>query len=313
MEIIVEIVNRAHKTIERQKFDRPIRIGRAFDNDFILTDTHISPHHAVIKEDEAGKWYVQDLNSKNGIFTKRHRKVDGLLYLESGDEFVVGKVHLRVFAVNHPVSDTIGLSAWENFIYVISHPFYFILILLASLLFFSGVEYMDNFNKFAAKEFFLEAAVVPLLAFVWAGVWAFVGRILRHETRFMAQCIVALVYLVAVTITAELLDVLAFNVPDRTMVLIVKNVSQGILLFLLFSFNLRLASLKSPINRMITANIAAWSLVSVTLFVSEVNAPDFSPYPKYVANILPPSFLFAKKVSAEQFLLNSEFIFKEAQ
>jgi len=47
--------------------------------------------------------------------------------------------------------------------------------------------------------------------------------------------------------------------------------------------------------------------------VSEVNAPDFSPYPKYVANILPPSFLFAKKVSAEQFLLNSEFIFKEAQ
>ena len=309
MEIVVEIVNRAHKTIERHRYTGPVSIGRAFDNDLILSDTHVSPHHAVIREDAQGRWYVQDLDSKNGIYVSSHQKASSQLYVESGDEFVIGKVHLRVFALDHPVSETIGLSGWESFIYWMSQPYYFLLFFAVALLFFSGVEYSETYNKFTPSDFFIDASIIPIIALVWAGIWAAVGRILRHETRFMAQSIVALSYLIVVTILDYVLDIVAFNVPNHVLIVTLKNFTQGVLLVLLFSFNLRLATHKSPLNRVISSNAAAWSLVGLTLFVSEVNKPDFSPYPSYVPNVLPPAMLLSSSISQEDFLERTDRIF----
>ena len=309
MEIVVEIVNRAHKTIERQRFKGPVTIGRAFDNDFVLSDTHVSPNHAIIKEDDDGRWFVADLNSKNGIFDKHHKKVPDPFYLESGDEFIVGKLHLRVFSIKHPVAPTIGLSTWENFIYAISKPSHFILFFMMALLFFCEMEYLESFKKFDAKEFLVDVFVVPFIALVWAGIWAIVGRILRHETRFLPQSIITLIYLVAVTLTDRLLEIYAFNNPNYMMLLILKNLSQGVLLALLFSFNLRLATLKSPQNRRLSAQFVAWTLVGISLFMSEINKPDFSRYPDYMSGLMSPMYFFADTVTIDAFIGQSASIF----
>ena len=44
---------------------KPIRIGKALDNDLVLSDESVSKYHAVIEKDPGG-WLIRDLESTNG-------------------------------------------------------------------------------------------------------------------------------------------------------------------------------------------------------------------------------------------------------
>lgn len=45
----------------------PIRIGRGYDNDFILDDAHTAAQHAIVEDDGAGGLLLRDLGSQNGV------------------------------------------------------------------------------------------------------------------------------------------------------------------------------------------------------------------------------------------------------
>lgn len=50
-----------------------LKIGRAPDNDIVIGDRQVSNHHLLISKNEAGVFYVQDLNSSNGTFVNGHK------------------------------------------------------------------------------------------------------------------------------------------------------------------------------------------------------------------------------------------------
>lgn len=69
MAVIIEVLNKQHKVMERHKFAQTeVRLGRAYDNDVILYDRHVCPHHATLWQNEQGQWQLQDLASLNGSF-----------------------------------------------------------------------------------------------------------------------------------------------------------------------------------------------------------------------------------------------------
>ncbi len=45
-----------------------IKIGKANDNDYIVTDPHVSRHHAQLIQEGNGLWLLEDLCSTNGTF-----------------------------------------------------------------------------------------------------------------------------------------------------------------------------------------------------------------------------------------------------
>ncbi|MFI1521519.1 FHA domain-containing protein [Kitasatospora cineracea] len=47
---------------------RTIRIGRALDNDIVVSDLQVSRHHAELRQLPDGRWEIVDLGSHNGIF-----------------------------------------------------------------------------------------------------------------------------------------------------------------------------------------------------------------------------------------------------
>jgi pSer/pThr/pTyr-binding forkhead associated (FHA) protein len=70
-------------------------IGRREDCDIMLPyDSQISRQHArLFKKD--GKWYVQDLESRNGTFIGKS-KLESAAPLEPGQMFRVGRTWLRL-------------------------------------------------------------------------------------------------------------------------------------------------------------------------------------------------------------------------
>ena len=66
--IWVEILSRHHDVVARYRCEDGARIGRAYDNDVVVDDPYVAPHHARIVRDEAGELFAEDLGSVNGLY-----------------------------------------------------------------------------------------------------------------------------------------------------------------------------------------------------------------------------------------------------
>jgi len=65
-----------------------IRIGKAEDNDYIADDVHVSRYHAILKRDENGNLFIEDMNSTNGTFVNGNRVMKKKI--SSSDRIVLG-------------------------------------------------------------------------------------------------------------------------------------------------------------------------------------------------------------------------------
>lgn len=70
-----------------------IRIGRALDNDIILSVESVSGHHCVLNL-QGADYTISDLNSRNGTFVN-NRKVQTAVVLRVGDLIQLGAALLR--------------------------------------------------------------------------------------------------------------------------------------------------------------------------------------------------------------------------
>ncbi len=73
-------------------------IGRAPDNDVVLSDTSVSSRHARIRHGGGNAYYLYDLASTNGTFINGTR-MDRLIVYD-GDELMFGRVPMTYKQVN---------------------------------------------------------------------------------------------------------------------------------------------------------------------------------------------------------------------
>jgi len=89
--------------------DRPVRLGRADDNDVVLLEQSASRHHARIEPVEGG-YEVVDLGSGGGVQVGGSRVTRQRLH--EGDELVIGGTRIRF--VEHPGSERTILPTTET-------------------------------------------------------------------------------------------------------------------------------------------------------------------------------------------------------
>jgi len=94
----------------------PIRMGRAYDNDFIVDDDYAAAHHAVVEAGPDGRLRLRDLGSRNGIVHKSRRIKDELAI--DGDTVVrMGHTSLRIRGAAHRVAPELvdrTMHGWEG-------------------------------------------------------------------------------------------------------------------------------------------------------------------------------------------------------
>ena len=78
---------------QEHRFLNPlIEIGRAVDNDIVITSKRVSREHARIRKD-GRKWVLEDRNSANGTFLNGERILEHI-ELRDGDQISIGGVIL---------------------------------------------------------------------------------------------------------------------------------------------------------------------------------------------------------------------------
>ena len=314
MDIVIELISRSKRVIERHRYTgRSVSIGRAYDNDLIIADPHISPHHAVIRDlDEVG-WRIEDLNSKNGIFTRKHQRVDNQLTIASGDEVILGKTHLRFFDRTHAVPEAETMNPVEKVIQPLSRASNAILFILFALAIFALDSYLGLYVELEFRHIFMNTMGILLVGTGWALVWSLIGRILRHDARFLMQLVIAMAYLLCEIIFSNFINLLEFNSSSETAAFVIGAIGHFILFTSLLWLSLYVALSQSDRKRLLVSFAISSSAMSLALLYYFLNIPDFSPYPDYANDLKPPALQWLHPVTTDTFLRDAGVIFEEAR
>lgn len=174
----VEILARNGEVLHRHRAaSLPIRVGRAYDNDFILDDEYAAAHHAVIEAGPDGALAMRDLGTRNGLNIGRKRVKELSL---TGDTVVrMGHTSLRVRAADFPVPAELRdrtMHGWEGLLPGV------VGVLLAGLVALF-VTWLLDAQPFELLNYVLAPSAGIGAALLWSSMWAFLNRLFGRYTR----------------------------------------------------------------------------------------------------------------------------------
>ena len=175
----IEILAANGDVERRQRIDAlPIRIGRGYDNDFILDDAHTAPAHAIVEDDGTGGLLLRDLGSQNGVIHLGQRQAQVAL---GGNSIVrLGHTRLRVRASDHPVAPELSdttMHNWEGL-----RPAMAGLAMIGASAAFSN--WLGDAEAFDPISYLMVIASALGAGLVWAAIWAVANRLFGLTARF---------------------------------------------------------------------------------------------------------------------------------
>ncbi|MCW5625267.1 MAG: FHA domain-containing protein, partial [Burkholderiales bacterium] len=97
--IHVEILGRLGDVAHRITLHHlPVRIGRAYDNDVIVDDPYVAPHHLRVERDADGALHAVDLGSRNGLHLLDPVRRVANTPVGGGERLRIGHTPLRIRA-----------------------------------------------------------------------------------------------------------------------------------------------------------------------------------------------------------------------
>ena len=175
----IEILAANGDVERRQRIEAlPIRIGRGYDNDFILDDAHTAPAHAIVEDDGTGGLLLRDLGSQNGVIHLGQRQAQVAL---GGNSIVrLGHTRLRVRASDHPVAPELSdttMHNWEGL-----RPAMAGLAMIGASAAFSN--WLGDAEAFDPISYLMVIASALGAGLVWAAIWAVANRLFGLTARF---------------------------------------------------------------------------------------------------------------------------------
>lgn len=312
MEVIFEIVNRAGRTLERHKASGArLSIGRAFDNELILADETVSPHHAALETDERGEPVLIDLDSLNGIRSQRHDRIDGAASLRSGDIYSFGRARVRIYAAAHPVAATVRVGGMDWLINRLGSAaaLSVILGLVASVAI--TEQWLNTYTQTRWQEMGIGLIGVMAAGLLIATFWAIVGRIAKHEGRFQTQLALVMLYLLLEGAIVTGYEWLLFNTLSVGVSTTVGLLASFLLLSGVLWVCLHIATNQPSAQRWKFAVSIAGILLCLSMYPKLLKQTGFSGSPDYINEVKPPAARIAGGDPVERFLEHAAALFAE--
>ncbi|WP_017445992.1 FHA domain-containing protein [Gayadomonas joobiniege] len=312
MSFVIQVFNRSDRVIAEHKFtQKPVTIGRGFNNDLRLTDPHISAEHARIDLDANGQLYIQDLNSLNKTKDCFGGQVSRNI-IKSGDDFYLANTRIRVLSLNHTVAPAIKLSALEPLAERLTSKKLTVFLFSLFLVGFVLLGYFNQFEKFELKKLFNPAVQLTLSVFMWPVFWSLLSRFFKHEARFFGHLNTLLLAIFTTQVISFVTYLLQFNALFTTAWWLDYIFSIPLVACTLY-LSLYLFGLTDSRKRLFRSALFTLIFFTLSEISQGVNIRDFSPTPEYTSAFLPSHFLIRPALDSEDFIEQSESLYSAAQ
>jgi hypothetical protein len=312
MEIVIELITRNNKVKSFHKLSGDsIKIGRSYENDFVLQDEHISPHHAEIIQSENGSLVLVDKCSVNGIRDNKNKDVGLQVDLKSGDVVTIGKHLIRIVLPHHPIARTKKLNVLED---IASHANQWYLALFSALVFFSSMlvkSYFSALDDIIWTKLFATALLVTIALMLFPLLIALSARVFKKDVKFFTAVVFSFTMFVAWQITTGLGQVLLFNWGDSSLVNLGADLVEFVMMVLFFCGCFYLASNMS-LKRISIISCSLVVSIAALFYFSSQDDGAVQPYPMSYAVVLPSGMLLNSAISTEQSVEQFDALFDSA-
>lgn len=315
MAIIIEVLNKQHRVIERHKFHHAvISLGRAFSNDVILSDPHICPQHAQLRQTADGTWQLHDLSSLNGSFLQQAQPLQQPANVQSGQTCWLGEQLIRIYDEQQPVAPTIPFNVWEQ--RLLKFGQWPLLLLLVCCI---VLEHLRHTWLLAPNqqqgEWTRQLLNLPMLliAFcLWPSLLALWAKLNQHEARLLPQIGLTFAGILAIALWQLVMGIARFSFDGSDLVLWLEEGGQALLLTLLLLANFILASQWSRWKQTLLATAIAVLISAQNMGVAQFFDETRLLQPQFDASLQPSQLYLNQPASLEEFQLQSATLFEQA-
>lgn len=308
----LELLNHSGHVMYRLAWDgSPLTVGRAPDNDLVVDDPYVCPHHLQL-EVVAGQALAHDLDSLNGSYLGNSKNRLKDLSLGAGPNLHFGRSQLRLRSAGSKVAPTLRDTTRLGWLSRLATPWALAGLAVLGLLTLYASELLDNP---AAPELLAiaEEMSYPLIGiFAWAGFWSLMNRILSHRSHFVAHLSIAFAGVAALFAVAQLLSVLGFGLDLGAVVWWLRWLGRMLVLGLVVYAHLSFFGHLSQRRQWVISSFVALLVFGSTATGSFIEKTQFSSLPWLDPLLLPPTFQLRPGASVEDFMARAESLREKA-
>jgi pSer/pThr/pTyr-binding forkhead associated (FHA) protein len=300
--MFVEVLNRSGEVRTRQRLgDGAFSIGRAYDNDLIIDDPFVAPHHLLIEYDSDGNLVARDLGTRNGLYLLQPARRVEAAAIGQDTRLRVGHTQIRFRDAGFSVEPELESRPDTPH----RHGVYFYLAFAGTAALLAADGYATVFEPAIGAQVFAAVVASLLGVFVWAGIWAFFGRMATHRAQFYRHGTIALLAVAGLLVTQELAGYVEFGLSTSAAAPLGLLAGAAIISALLYG-HIRLVSRTRARPAALTAvGIAAVFTGSFAL-MQYSSSIGYSPALDYARSLKAPAFRLVGAETAEAFFANAE-------
>lgn len=273
----------------------PLRLGRAIDNDLVLDDPHVGPHHALVEPGAAGGLEVVALPGINGLQLGRRRIAPGgRAALEGADgTFGIGQTRVRLRLPGEALAPERPLARAGALWPALGAALAFWLWVLVD----HAVE-LDPGSR--PSEWIAPLVAVPGALLVWTTLWALASKLFQHRLDFVAHLRIACLGALAIEVAAFVLPwcsaLSGWALPSR--------LAGGVSLLLVLWVVMAHARVVLPLQRRALAVLASAAAMAGGALLLTLNQQRHDRWfaELYTSTLPPPWLMWTPRVSPGQFM-----------
>jgi hypothetical protein len=209
----IEVLSREGSVAARERIEgTEARIGRAFDNDVVVDDPHVAPHHLRIYRGEDGELVAEDLGSVNGLYAEHGRKRLARLTLSGTPGLRIGRTVLRVHDAARAVAPEKPLTPPR------AHARWAAGLTVALFLLILGLNWLELTTEPSANAVLLPMLALATVLAAWSGLWALLSRVFFGQAQYAVQLRIAATACIALVLWDQLAEISSFAFAWREMV-----------------------------------------------------------------------------------------------
>lgn len=274
-------------------------VGRALHNNVVLTDPYVGPEQLRFFRRD-GHWYAQPLDTVNPVLLNDEPAEGDEIPLASGDRLTIGRTHIDVFSEDYQVEPArkLLLSSW------LYRGRTAMLVALLATFAAAGLDALMDYFEYAQRrswEGHLNTALSTVaLVVVWAGIWALIGKLTRHQGHYSIQLLVTALASGLISLALPLPSFVDYLFSSVTAAELFGYLLALLLLALLLRWNLYYAV--HPGRPWFNAFCVAAMCILTYAGVSRLQQPEYSALPRYSASLKPPLGAAPGGVAIDAFL-----------
>jgi hypothetical protein len=303
---VIEVLNRSGQVLQRIVYSGGnLTVGRAFDNDIIVGDPYVCPHHLEIEQQEGGM-RVRDLESINGSYIggQSRRFIEDCLPV--GESLHFGHSQLRYQPAGMAVADTWQDTARHGLMSHFGSQRLLVLSVTAACLVLMTDTLLETIEEVSlgllANELFY-----PLMGLLlWSGFWSLINRVIAHRANLTTHLSIASSGMVALFILGHLIELLGFAFGLDDIVPVVLTLERMTVLSLVLYAHLRIATHSRFGTGALIAGFTSLLLVGTPAATDMLSKPQFNSIPELDPLLKPPAYQWRNGVSTEKFFQDAE-------